>query len=69
MFSIPDDVTQVRIAASQRDPVDNPYNQVAAREVTETLLTSFYELERAAYARLGAEGGRGSGTLQVSWAQ
>ena len=26
------------IASSQRDPVDNPYNQVAACEVTETLL-------------------------------
>ena len=48
-----------RIVASQRDTADNPYNRVAAREVTEGLLTSFYELKRAVYTRLGAEEGRG----------
>ena len=35
----------------------NSSNRTAAREVTEVLLTSFYELERAAYQRLGAAEG------------
>jgi hypothetical protein len=41
----------------KEDGVDS-YDRVAAREVTETLLTSFYELERAAYQRLGGSEGR-----------
>ena len=36
----------------------NSYDRVAAREVTETLPTSFNELERAAYQRLGGSEGR-----------
>ncbi|KAK0714099.1 hypothetical protein B0T26DRAFT_384927 [Lasiosphaeria miniovina] len=34
------------------------YNRVAAREVTETILTSFYKLESNAVARLGQVEGR-----------
>ena len=40
-------------------------DRVAAREVTETLLTSFYELERAAYQRLGGSEGRNFITLWI----
>ena len=41
----------------EQDPVDSAHNRVAAREVTETML-SFYALEHNAYARLGPEEGR-----------
>lgn len=34
----------------------SPQDRVAAREVTETLLSSFYELEQAAHRQLGQEG-------------
>jgi hypothetical protein len=41
----------------KEDGIDS-YDRVAAREVTETLLTSFYELERAAHQQLGGLEGR-----------
>lgn len=40
-----------------KEPNFSAYDRVAAREVTESLLASFYELERAAYNKLGSVDG------------
>jgi hypothetical protein len=50
---------RVEVAPDILDPVASAYNRVAVREVTETMLSSFYELERAAFARYSIEEARG----------
>jgi hypothetical protein len=42
------------------------YHRTAAQEITETLLTSFYELEQTAHRELGVVEGRGFVTWWIS---